>query len=126
VAVINRRLAGDLFGGGNPIGEQIELKALKNPIHPQLDASFEIVGVVSDVKNFGPQQPAKPMAFIPNTIRGSFMLLVKTTVEPASLVHAVEEQVWAVNPDEFVGLCDPLEDFLQQHTYATPEFSVLL
>ncbi|TMP98039.1 MAG: ABC transporter permease, partial [Verrucomicrobia bacterium] len=119
VAVINRRLAGDLFGGGNPIGQQIEVKALKNPIHPQLDASFEIVGVVA-------QQPAKPMAFIPNTIRGSFMLLVKTSVEPASLVHAVEEQVWAVNPDEFVGLCDPLEDFLQQHTYATPEFSVLI
>jgi len=126
VAVINRRLAGDLFGGGNPIGQQIEVKALKNPIRPQLDASFEIVGVVSDVKNFGPQQPANPMAFIPNTIRGSFMLLVKTSVEPASLVHAVEEQVWAVNPDEFVGLCDPLEDFLQQHTYATPEFSVLI
>jgi len=41
-------------------------------------------------------------------------------------VYAVEGQVWAVNPDEFVGLCDPLEDFLQQHTYATPEFSVLI
>jgi putative ABC transport system permease protein len=126
VVVINRRLAGDLFGGENPIGKQIEVKALKNPIRPQLDASFEIVGVVGDVKNFGPQQPAKPMAFIPNTIRGSFMLLLKTSVEPALLVHAVEEQVWAVNPAEFVGLCDPLEDFLQQHTYASPEFGVMI
>jgi len=31
-----------------------------------------------------------------------------------------------VDPDEIVGLCDPLEDFLQQHTYATPEFSVMI
>jgi len=113
-------------GDGNPVGQKIEVKTLKNPIRPPLEASFEIIGVVGDVKNFGPQQPAKPMAFIPNTIRGSFMLLLKTTVEPASLVHAVEEQVWAVDPDEIVGLCDPLEDFLQQHTYATPEFSVLI
>ena len=126
VAVINRRLAVDLFGAGIPIGQQVEVKALKNPIRQPLDATFEIVGVVGDVKNFGPQQPAMPMAFIPNTIRGSLMLLLKTTVEPASLVHAVEEQVWAVNPDEFVGICDPLEDFLQQHTYATPEFSMMI
>jgi predicted permease len=126
VAVINEQLARDFFGDGNPVGQKIEVKALKNPIRPPLDASFEIIGVVGDVKNFGPQQPAKPMAFIPNTIRGSFMLLLKTTVEPASLVHAVEEQVWAVDPDEIVGLCDPLEDFLQQHTYSTPEFSVMI
>jgi putative ABC transport system permease protein len=126
VAVINQRLARDFFGDGNPVGQKIEVKTVKNPIRPPLDASFEIIGVVGDVKNFGPQQPAKPMAFIPNTIRGSFMLLLKTTVEPALLMHAVEAQVWAVEPDEIVGLCDPLEDFLQQHTYATPEFSVMI
>jgi hypothetical protein len=92
------------FGDGNPVGQKIEVKAVKNPIRPPLDASFEIIGVGGDVKNFGPQQPANPMAFIPNTIRGSFMLLLKTTVEPALLVHAVEAQVWSVDPDEIVGL----------------------
>jgi putative ABC transport system permease protein len=126
VAVINQRLARDFFGQGNPVGQEIEVKTLKNPIRPSMEVSFEIVGVVGDVKNFGPQQPAMPMAFIPNTINGSFMLLLKTTVEPASLVHTVEEQVWAVDPDEIVGICDPLEDFLQQHTYASPEFSVAI
>jgi len=39
------------------------------------------------------------------------MVLLKTAVEPASLVHTVEEQVWAVDPDQIVGICDPLEDF---------------
>ena len=126
VAVINKRLARDFFGDGNPVGQQIEVKALKNPTHPQLDALFEIVGVVADVKNFGPQQATMPMVFIPNTIRGSVILLVKTNVDASSMVHAVEQEVWAVNPSELVGLCDPLEDFLQQHTYATPEFSVMI
>jgi putative ABC transport system permease protein len=34
--------------------------------------------------------------------------------------------VWAVDPDEIVGICEPLEDFLQQHTYASPQFSVVI
>jgi len=126
VAVINQRLAGDFFGQKNPVGQKIEVKTLKSPIRQPIEASFEIVGVIADVKNFGPQQPAMPMAFIPNTINGSFMVLLKTAVEPASLVHTVEEQVWAVDPDQIVGICDPLEDFLQQHTYASPQFSVVI
>jgi putative ABC transport system permease protein len=126
VAVINQRLAGDFFGQKNPVGQKIEVKTLKSPIRQPIEASFEIVGVIADVKNFGPQQPAMPMAFIPNTINGSFMVLLKTAVEPASLVHTVEEQVWAVDPDEIVGICDPLEDFLQQHTYSSPQFSVVI
>jgi putative ABC transport system permease protein len=126
VAVVNQRLAHDFFGDGNAVGRQIEVNALKTPSQPSVDAFFQIVGVVGDVKNMGPQQPAKPMAFIPNTIRGSFVLLLKTTMEPASMVHAVEGQIWDVDRDELVGICDPLEDFLQQHTYATPEFGVMI
>jgi len=40
-------------------------ETLKSPIRQPIEASFEIVGVIADVKNFGPQQPAMPMAFIP-------------------------------------------------------------
>src|SRR5208282_1343722 len=54
------------------------------------------------------------------------VLLVKTTVDPASLRHAVQEQVWAVDRDEIVGMARPLEDFLQRFTYATPEFGLLI
>src|SRR5208282_6191933 len=54
------------------------------------------------------------------------VLLVKTTVDPASLRHAVQEQVWAVDRDEIVGMARPLEDFLQRFTYSTPEFGLLI
>ena len=74
----------------------------------------------------GPQQPAAPMAFIPPLITGAFILQVRTNVEPGSLMHAVQEQVWAVDRDEIFWVFDPLEDFLQEHTYATPEFAVML
>jgi putative ABC transport system permease protein len=126
VAVINQRLARDFFGGANPVGRQIQVKAFKGPAGPPHDADFQIVGVVADAKNAGPQQPSMPMVYLPYTDRGGFALLLKTTVEPASLRHAVQEAVWAVDRDEIIAIASPLKDFLQKFTYATPEFGLMI
>jgi putative ABC transport system permease protein len=138
VAVANQRLARDMFGDGNPLGQQFQVKAFtqfrsrgsrwagkKSPDPPQ-DAMFQIVGVVADVKNSGPQEPATPMAFIPPLATGAFILQVRTNIAPASMINAVRDQIWAVDRDEIFWILDPLEDFLEQHTYAVPEFGVAL
>jgi putative ABC transport system permease protein len=124
--VINQRLARDLFGDVSPIGQQVQVKAFKSIGQPPQDSNFQIIGVVADMKNAGPQQPAMPMIFLPYTVRGGFSLLLKTTVDPASLRNAVQEQVWAVDRDEIIGLASPLEDFLQRFAYSTPEFGLLI
>jgi putative ABC transport system permease protein len=124
--VINQRLARELFGEANPVGQQVRVKAFKSITQPPQDSDFQIVGVVADMKNAGPQQPAIPMVFLPYTVRGGPALLLKTTVDPASLRNAVQEQIWAVNRDEIVGLASPLEDFLQRFAYSTPEFGLLI
>jgi putative ABC transport system permease protein len=126
VGVVNQRLARDFFGDADPVGQQIRVKAFRGPVGPPQDAEFQIVGVVADVKNAGPQQPSMPMIFLPYTVRGGFVLLLKTTVDPASLRHAVQEQVWAVERDEIVGMASPLEDFLQRFTYSTSEFGLFI
>ncbi len=127
VAVINQTLAHDFFGDGNPLGQQLKVKNFQTvllPNQPPQDTYFQIVGVVADMKDRGLQQPALPMAFIPHTIAGSYFLLLKTTVPPASLMHSVQEQVWAVDHDQVFFLLDPLKDFLQKLTYAIPEFAL--
>jgi putative ABC transport system permease protein len=124
--VINQQLARDLFGDANPIGQQVQVKAFKSIGQPPKDSDFQIVGVVADMKNAGPQQPAMPMIFLPYTVRGGPALLLKTTVDPASLRNAVQEQIWAVNRDEIIGLASPLEDFLERFAYSTPEFGLLI
>jgi putative ABC transport system permease protein len=126
VGVINQRLARGFFGDDDPVGHQIRVKAFRGPVGPPQDAEFQIVGVVADVKNAGPQQPSMPMIFLPYTVRGGFVLLLKTTVDPASLRRAVQEQIWAVDRGEIVGMASPLEDFLQRFTYSTPEFGLLI
>jgi putative ABC transport system permease protein len=128
VAVINQTLAHDFFGGGNPVGQQLKVKAFKTvllPNQPPQDTYFQIVGVVADVKDRGLEQPALPTAFIPHTIAGSYFLLLKTTVDPSSLIHTVQQEVWAVDHDEIFFLLDPLKDFLQKLTYAIPEFGLI-
>ncbi len=126
VAVINQRLADRLFGDSNPMGQELKIKGFKSPFQPPQDAYFQIIGVVHDIKNGGPQRPSIPMVFLPYTVRGGFTLLLKTTVDPGSLRHAVQEQVWAVDRDEIIGLSTPLTDFLQRLTYATPQFGLMI
>jgi predicted permease len=126
VGVVSERLAHDFFGDTNPIGQQIQVKAFKGPSLISQDVEFQIIGVVKDVISAGPQRPTMPMIFLPYTVRGGFVFLLKTNVEPSSLAHAVQEQVWAVDRNEIVLLTTPLEDFLQRYTYATPEFGLLI
>jgi MacB-like periplasmic core domain len=63
IAVVNQSLVRAFFGGRDPIGQRlvISLEPLGRP-------AFEIVGVVSDVKNEGVRQPVTPEAYIPYTI----------------------------------------------------------
>jgi putative ABC transport system permease protein len=124
VGVITQRLARDLFGNAEPLGQQIQMKGFKDPFTPPRDVEFQVVGVVADVKTSGPQQTSIPIIFVPYTVRGGFSLLLKTTVDPASLRHVIRQAVWSVDRDEVVGLCSPLTDFFEKLTYATPEFGL--
>jgi putative ABC transport system permease protein len=126
VGVLTQRTAHDFFGNANPIGQQMKIKAIEDPSGRKQDLEFQIVGVVADMKTVGPQNPGIPIIFLPYTIRGGHFLLLRTSVNPASLRHAVQEQVWAVDRDEIIPIASSLEDYLQKFTYATPEFGLLI
>lgn len=130
-AVVNETLAHALFRNANPVGQKFEVRGFKSrfkfssadlPENPV----FEIVGVVGDTKNSGPQAPAFPMAFIPPMITGDFIVQIRTKVEPGSMMHAVQEAVWSADRGEVFWVFDPLAEFLEEHTYALPEFGVSL
>jgi putative ABC transport system permease protein len=130
-AVVNERLAHTLFGESNPVGRRFEVRGFRSRFKnaksnlPET-ALFEIVGVVGDTKNAGPQAPVVPMAFIPPMIGGGFLMQVRTKADPASLMHAIQRKVWRAEPNEVFWLFGPLTDFLQQYTYASPEFGATL
>jgi putative ABC transport system permease protein len=130
-AVINETMARALFSDANPVGQKFEVRNFRKQYkYSSADlpdkAVFEIIGVVRDIKNAGPQGPVVPMAFIPPMITGDFLAQIRTNVAPGSLTHAVQEAVWSVDRDEVFWVLGPLSDFYDQHTYALPEFGVSL
>jgi predicted permease len=127
VAVINQTMATQFFGGDDPVGRQFQAKAFTAKDHRPQDLSFQIIGVLRDVKNFGPQVPVIPMAFVPYTIQGGGRILfLKTKVQPASLMHAVQEQVRTFDRDAiFAPEFGPYKDTFYRLTYSPHEFGLL-
>jgi putative ABC transport system permease protein len=129
VAVVNQTLVNKFFGNEDPIGQMIKINMLETmPDSPVKDPVFEIIGVISDAKNQGIQDPPMPEMFVPYTITGAFErgILVRTTVPPLTLLNNVRREIWAVDRNIALTLTGSLEDFLKQFTYAEPRFSLVL
>lgn len=109
LAVINRTLAQRYFpNGGAAVGHSLRLPGIEDrpPIVVSLpkvaDSWLRIVGVVEDAKNDGLREPVKPAIFLPYTLNMKHwtQILVRSEVPPLSLLHAIREQLTAVNPEQ--------------------------
>ena len=99
VAVVNHKLAEQFFGKEDPIGRLITLKDLGKIPDPVADPSFTIVGVISDAKNQGLQDPISTEVLVPYTITGFYSrgILVRTSIDTLSLQNSVRREIWAVD-----------------------------
>ncbi|MGA8028487.1 MAG: ABC transporter permease, partial [Bryobacteraceae bacterium] len=128
VAVINQSMATHYFGGRSPLGDQLQLTALKNAPHPLPNPAFEIVGVVSDIKNNGPRQEAAPEAYIPYTVSGfgSYNIFIHTIGDPKALETALTKQVLALDRSVVPQGTLTMDDLLEISEYARPGFGLIL
>jgi predicted permease len=112
VAIINAALAHRFFSSGSPLGEHLVVEG----------ATYEIVGVVGDVKSYLNEQAA-PTTFIPmaqasyavdQLFQGWFptCIVVRTIPRPLTLSHAVEDAVRATDPNLPVGQVRSMEEVL--------------
>jgi putative ABC transport system permease protein len=129
VALVNETLVQKFFGNEDPIGRQLRIKVLENiPQSPVQNALFEIVGVVSDVRNRGIRDPIQPEALIPSTVTGfgEHVLLVRTSGNPLALVNMVRREIWSVDPAVALTFTRTVDDLLSDYAYAGPRFSLLV
>jgi putative ABC transport system permease protein len=129
VAVVNQTLASRFFGREDPIGRLVRIEMLESlPDSPVRDPMFEIIGVISDAKNQGIQEPPMPELFVPYTVTGAFDrgILVRTSVPPATLLNDVRREIWAVDRNVALTFAGSLKDFMNQFTYAEPRFGLVL
>jgi predicted permease len=109
LALVNQTLAHQYWPLGEAIGQQIRMPKLKgeppySQAAPNSDGWLQIVGVVADARDDGLREAVKPAVYVPFTIQMPMFtqILVRTRVEPLSVLRAVRAQVRAVNPDQQV------------------------
>ena len=105
VIVISEGLAGEHWPGQNPVGERIH----------SIGRTWEIVGVVEDIRHYGGDSPAIPMMYF-TTSQGQqrgMAVMLRTFNDPAELVPSVRAAVLAVDPDQPIYQVHTMEDLIR-------------
>ena len=136
VVIINKTMANRFFPNESPIGKRLALGGRKNPGQPdRADPSGrppwkEIVGVVADTKNLGPNAEIVPNVYVPywQWPMQAPALVVRTAVDPGMMAAVIQSQVKAVNknlpPPAIQSVSDILADSLAQPRYQTALLSL--
>ena len=125
VAVVNETLAAEVFPGQDPLGRRIKIGITTDESDP---STFEIVGVVGDVRHFGRRIFSPPEIYVPHPQQSWpwMSLVVRTSGDPASLTAAVRRQVAALDPEQPVHDARPLLDLLSDSLAASRFVMALL
>jgi predicted permease len=114
VAIVNSALARRYFGNTDPIGKIIEISGAE-----QLQRCV-VVGVVSNIKAFGPEQPPHAEIYRPVAQTPLFLLafVVRTTADPATLLRPAEQAIWSVDRNQ------PIFDAMPLNLLATQSITL--
>jgi putative ABC transport system permease protein len=118
VIIINESLARTAWKGQDPVGRTLILDYQNGP------SSRQVVGVVRDAKYRGPRSDPAPEIFIPHAQNPYLVMnvVVRTTIDPATLAQAARAQALKMDPDQPVHSVTTMErlldDTLQQDRFA--------
>jgi putative ABC transport system permease protein len=129
VAIINKAMT-KYWDGTDPVGSKIALPlppVRGNPNAPTQEW-YTIVGIVSDVRQFGLTQESVAQVYVPLTqtpfgIAGQ--ILVRTAGDPASFGNVLRTTVHAVDPNQPVENVQTLDD-LRSEALAAPRLTATL
>jgi putative ABC transport system permease protein len=113
VAIINETMARSYWKGESAIGKRFRLGD---------DVPWvTIVGVASDVRNMGVNEPVKPEMYFPyqQSVEPFYTpqdLVVRTSIDPMTLVGAVTNQVHQVDPDQPVSNVRTMQQVVGEET----------
>jgi len=83
---------------------------------PGSDGWLQIVGVVKATLNDGLDKPVKPAVYLPYSLylRMGMQILVRSRTDPQCILHSIQQQIAAVNPDQqSAGHVDNLETWIR-------------
>jgi putative ABC transport system permease protein len=121
VAIISEALARETFPNEDPLGKRVQC-GLDSPNW------MTIVGVVGDVRQDSPASAPGPELYMPLQQHpyhaNELQVVVRTAVEPGSLINAVRQKVRALNPE--IAMKFTTLDAMVADSIARPRFRMLL
>jgi putative ABC transport system permease protein len=119
VAIVNESFARQFYPNEDPLGQRIIIR-------DRPEAS-EIVGVVNDIRHFGPDKAPGPEMYVPynQLVVGAVPLVVRTKSEPEALIGAVRKEIRAVDREVAVGKVRTMTQMMSA-TLAERRFALLL
>ncbi len=122
VAIVNSALARHYFGGQDPLNKMLDLGDAN---HPEL---WRVVGVVSDMNSFGPEEEQHADLFRPLRQAPSALLafVIRTSGDPASLLKPAENAIWEVDKDQPIFDATPMSVLATQSVTVRRTSTILL
>jgi predicted permease len=128
VALVNETLATRYFGEPRPLGRTIQLPRLASPPAAVVDPSFEVIGIVQDVRNQGVVDPVYPQAYLPFTVPAgaNFNLVVRTEGEALAIAEPIRRELRGLDSRAAFSSPTTLEQELVSSFHARPRFNALV
>jgi putative ABC transport system permease protein len=128
VAVINQSMARKYFGRHDPLGQPLIISALKTAPEPIANPRFEVIGVVSDMKNQGIREGVMPQAFLPYSVAGygQDVILLHTAGDPAALNRSLTEEILRLDRSVIPQQTLTMDEIMEIGQYARPRFGLVL
>ncbi|MEO5894502.1 MAG: ABC transporter permease [Vicinamibacterales bacterium] len=109
VIIIDKTLAARAWPGENAVGRRLQVQPTGSP-----NAFAEVVGVIEHIRSQDLARAVRPQLFRPLIGFGGTQpfVVVRTTVDPASLITPVRHLVAAMDPDAPVDRAQPLSVYV--------------
>jgi putative ABC transport system permease protein len=121
--IINQEMANRLWPDQNAVGKRYSFRT-------EPPNWMTVVGVVEDVRQWGPYRRARAEHYLPYTAPGwasgqRMFLIVKTELDPLSIVGPVRQAVLSVDPDQPISEVQTMAGVLRDQ-FAGQRFNTLL
>lgn len=127
VAIINEPLANSHFPGRSPLGQRLKFGELNDKGY-----WYTVVGVVKQIRESGVLEGAKPAIYRvfeqcdQVNERLSTGIVVRTAVEPASIISSVRQAIWFIDKDQPVARIRTMEEIVDRQLATSSQSTALL
>ena len=111
MAVVNESFVKHYYPDSDVLDGLIKIPSLKSTsserlVAPGADGWLQVIGVTADALDDGLDKPTRPAIYLPYTVNMWMwtQILVRSRVDPRTIVHSVKQQIVAVNPDQQASL----------------------